>query len=245
MSKFFKKPTSWSFSAHSRYDECALAYYLEKVMKIKSTEENPYFIKGTRVHETLEDAVKSKNRKFDKDKDRQNEIRYAMDKVKDLRKLSKKKDVKVFIESEWAFTKDWKTCEWMDWANCWLRIKVDIEVLYSDRIEIIDWKTGRFNPSKASGYMEQLSLYALGAFFRYPQINEVHPSLFYVDEGFEYKPENSVYIRNDVEYLKKKWENKVRPLFEDTKFKPSKCWSCKYCFYRKSNKENGGGQCPL
>ncbi len=139
----------------------------------------------------------------------------------------------------------------LDWANCWVRIKLDIawqSDIVDDVLVIRDWKTGKFRPDQQDMYIEQLELYALAGLLLHKHIEKVVPSLGYLDLGRVYPDEDQgeeeiVFYRKDIPMLIKLWAKRTKAMLNDTKFAPRPNKWCYNCHYRKANKANGGGQC--
>lgn len=238
-----KQITSWSFSRYTTYKTCPLKLKLSAIDKI-SEPPNDAMKRGADIHTLAEEYINGKIPRLPK------ELKLFELEFKNLRSKYKKSVGKgtVLVEDNWAFTSDWVQTAWNDWTNCWVRIKLDLaHISKSGVLEVIDWKTGKFRESSNEDYLEQLELYALGAFLALPQINEVKPKLKYLDHGITYPPENAgiTYKRSDLPKLKKAWENRVKAMMGDKIFAPKPNNLCKWCFYRKSNKDSGGGQCKF
>src|ERR1019366_3414696 len=89
---------------------------------------------------------------------------------------------------------------------------------YEDKTgEVVDHKTGK----KYGTNMEQVELFGSVAFMRLPHLTDVTIRLWYLDiadpkeneETFEMTAAEAVTIRKD-------WEKKVRPMFNDKRFAP-------------------------
>ncbi len=242
-----KKPTanqitSWSFSRYSTYKTCPLKLKFSAVDKIPEPP-NDAMKRGAEIHKLAEDYITGKLRTLPK------ELKLFADEFKSL-KLKYKKGVltDIMVEDSWAFTSTWGETVWNDWVNCWVRIKLDLaHITEPGVLEVIDWKTGKYRDDSNEDYLEQLELYALGAFLMLRDINVVKPKLKYLDHGITFPPEGAflVYRRSDLPKLKKTWEKRVKAMMNDKIFAPKPNNLCKWCFYRKSNKEAGGGQCKF
>lgn len=221
------KITSWSFSRYNVYKQCpAKAKYLF-IDKMKEPASDA-MARGAAIHNLAEDYLKGKIARLPI------ELGQFEDVFKALRAQYKKKISGVIVEDTWAFTKDWTVTAWNDWVGCWLRIKLDCAHLEDgDTLHVKDWKTGKFREQMNEEYMEQLSLYALGALMLMPHVNHVVPLLMYLDTGEVYPPENSpiVYSRTDLPALKKEWEKKIKSMLSDTRFAPRANDKCRWCAF--------------
>jgi RecB family exonuclease len=149
----------------------------------------------------------------------------------------------VLAEDTWAFRSDWTVTTYDDWAECWLRVKVDVAKLDGNRIDILDWKTGKFSPQwNVQDYELQLELYSLGALAMFgidlPDI-EVSPRLIYLDAGITYPAKPLVYTLDDLPRLQKEWTDRVQPMLNDRIFAPNPSRLCDWCAFSKSK----GGPC--
>lgn len=237
-----KSLTSWSFSRYSDYRQCPLKFKLKHLDKIQEPP-NEAMARGAEIHTKAEQYLKGQLRTLPK------ELSLFKDELKALKAMTKKKVLGAIVEDTWAFTRDWDRTAWNDWANCWLRVKLDAAHFEADGnvMVVTDWKTGKFRPEKNEEYVEQLELYALSALLLYDFVEEVHPRLAYVDQGVVYPPadEPLVFKRADIARLMKVWERRVAPMFKDRRFAPRPNNLCRWCHYRASNKAAGGGQCKF
>lgn len=232
-----KQFTSWSFSRYSLYRQCPFRAKLQNLDKIQEPK-TPALVNGAEVHEQAEHYLKGSIRTLPAS------LAYFRDLFMTLRKQYKA-GKNITVEATWAFTKNWAVTRWDDWTGCWLRIKTDVTYFEKDMttLHILDWKTGRFRESMAVEYEEQLDLYALGALLMYPRAEVVIPRLVYLDAGLSYPVVPKRYGQNDLPRLQKAWEKKTKAMLNDTKFTPRPNDKCVWCFYRASNRANGGGQC--
>ena len=237
-----KQITSWSFSRYSTYKTCPLKLKLGAIDRIQEPP-NAAMKRGADIHMMAENYIKGKLRLLPK------ELKLFSDEFKRLKAKYKKGVLTdILVEDSWAFTAKWEQTTWNDWIKCWVRIKLDCAVIIkSGGLEVNDWKTGKFREESNDDYLEQLELYALGAFLMFPDLEEVHPKLKYLDHGITHPPEGVelIYKRSDIPKLKKAWEARVKPMLNDKIFAPKPNGLCKYCFYRKSNAADGGGQCKF
>lgn len=242
----YKKPTTitaWSFSRYSVHKQCPFKAKLKFVDKIEEPS-NEAMARGSHIHGLAEDYIKGKIKALPK------ELSQFKDEFMMLRKQYKKSINGMSVEETWAFTKDWDETQWNDWVKCWVRIKLDCAHHYSDDALIVtDFKTGRYRPENQEEYIEQLELYALGAFLTHEHIETVYPRLMYLDHGVVYPEEfsededNLTFTREDLPDLIKLWNGRVKAMMNDKTFPPKPNDKCHWCHFRNSNKANGGGQC--
>lgn len=233
-----KQIKSWSFSRYSDYRQCPLKAKLKHIDRIQEPP-NDAMARGSAIHEMAEKYIKGGLKRLPA------ELKPVEDEMKSLKEKFKKMSQTMLVEDTWAFTKDWEETAWDDWAKCWLRIKLDCAHHEDDTTLIVtDWKTGKFRADQNEDYVEQLELYALAALLLHEHIQQVKPRLVYVDHGLVYPDGDPlVYTRKDIQRLKTLWAKRTKAMLNDKKFAPRPNNRCRWCFYRASNKEAGGGQC--
>lgn len=252
----------WSFSRYSAYDQCpAKAMY--KFIKKLPEPPAPPLDRGSLIHKQAENFLKGLPTPIVDEKGpfprlgKDGEIPKGVkmltagklplqlskfeSQFAEFRGLSKRKVYAPVIEGSWAFTRKWEKCDPTDWDNCWVRIKVDFAYVIDDILYIIDWKTGKFDAKKHAEYLMTLQLYALGGLLHMGHIKAVRPSLYYLDVGRVHPEpgEELEYDRSDVPKLKKLWEARVEPMFEDRRFDPKPSSKCAWCSFSKAK----GGPC--
>lgn len=224
----------WSFSALKDYEECPYRVYLKRVERaptpdISGQESHP-LVRGDRIHKEAEAFVRGEGPL-----------------TKDLRKFSTEleglqqrfTDGTVQVEQEWGFTKEWAVTDWRDPA-CWAMIKADVvdELDGGLTLHVIDYKTGKKFGNEVK-HQQQVQLYSLGAFMRYPEAQLVKTSLYYLDEG---KDTTRTYTRPFVNEILPRWTERASRMTNAMVFppKPNKS-KCRYCSYGTAN---GSGACP-
>lgn len=155
-----------------------------------------------------------------------NELRHFATQMQELRGMEP------LVEQQWGFTSEWKPTGWFG-ADVWYRGVVDAGVIYpDDTADIVDHKTGK----KYAANEDQMEIFALSAFCRYPALKHVTARLWYLDSGDEVVLEYDVKVR---EPLKAKWEAKVRPMFGERVFGARPNDKCRWCVFSAS----AGGPC--
>jgi RecB family exonuclease len=222
--------TAWSMSRYNDYIKCpALAKY-KHVDKLKEPG-NAAMERGTAIHKLAEDYVKGLLVKLPA------ELKGFTDEFKALKAAYKKKKWPMIVEDQWAFTNTWDETEWNNWADCWLRVKIDIAYQTDENIlYVTDYKTGKMNDRNNAEYMVQLELYALAALLMSTAEDiTVVPNLWYLDAGATFPPEPAKFTKADLPKLKKTWEARVKPMLADRKFAPRPSNNCRWCHFRKEN----------
>ena len=216
--------STWSYSRWSDYATCPALYKFKYLDKYPSPA-SPAMARGTKIHELAEGYVTKQILGLPSQLEKHAEEFAALRATKG-----------VVAEEEWGFTAEWKPTGYFD-HDVWLRAKCDAAVPRKRTTRVIDYKTGREYPT----HQQQTSLYALAAFFRYPETREVQTEFWYVDSG------NTVtqgFDRSEVPDMLEVWHARVEPLMTDTSFQATPGESCrKYggCSMGKSK----GGPCAF
>lgn len=234
---------AWSFSRYSTYKMCPQKAKFSFIDRIQEPP-NDAMARGAKIHDDAEAYIKGKI-------DKMPEACKAFSKLfRRLRRQYKKATVKMVVEDTWAFTRTWDETTWNDWANCWLRVKLDCAETKEGRTLVVsDWKTGKYRPQSNAQYTEQLELYALGALLIMDDVDVVKPRLVYLDAEVIFpapgtqEEQDLTFTRDDLEDLKKSWEARTKAMLNDRVFAPTPNNLCGWCHYRRDNAANGGGQC--
>lgn len=243
--------SAWSFSRWSTYTDCPLKAKLANVDKIFEPA-NPAMDKGTGVHAIAEAFGSGLIPEHDK-RNGDRLVPYTKDIVaaskgkvpmalaKFATQFKALRKVGPLVEQEWAFNAQWNPTSWFG-RDAWLRVKMDAHYLKAATLPVIDYKTGKIYPEKAE---LQMSLYGLAGLLMYPTVKVVLPALWYLDQPLEAgaNPAQHEYTRDMLPKLKALWLKRVAPMLNDRNFAPRPGQHCRWCFYRKANKANGGGQC--
>lgn len=234
---------SWSASRLGLYQQCPLKFKLTHLDKLPGGQvKSPAMERGTKIHELAEAYVLGTIARLPP------ELAQHADLFRRLRVKRKKEPGSVLVEEGWGFTREWGYAGWKDWANCWARIKVDLIERTGDQVVLNDWKTGRYYPDSSDEYLQQLDLYGLATVITltaggqkpWPAL-EVRPRLVYLDAGRVYPAPGAeiVYRESDVPRLKKEWDRRVKPMFNDKRFAPRPNKFCAWCPFNKA----AGGPC--
>lgn len=242
------KILAWSYSRWQDYVQCPFKAKCKIIDKMKEPD-SPAGKNGTRVHVLAAALATGKVPPLDKQTEeyRKEAMVVAKGKIpseletfaEEFKALRKRGDVRV--EAQWAFDKNWEIADWFDWNNAWLRVKVDLFYLVTERkgknvvtgCVIRDWKTGK----KKDDHEQQRSLYALGAFLTFPDVQWVEVSHCYLDAGEEGGPER--WTRDQLPELQKEWINRTHAMLNDTTFAPRAGRYCEWCVASKAK----GGPC--
>lgn len=232
-----RKPvTAWSFSRYGDYKRCP-AYFAYKHLDKLPEPGNEAMHRGSAIGSMAENYALGKLTTMPA------ELSLFKAEFKGLKAQKMK-----FVEEQWAWTHNWEAeTEWNNWANCWVRVKIDAGYFNqkANALVIIDHKTGKMRPENQVEYMEQLDLYALAGLVKYPEAAIVSPRLWYLDAGIIYpngedadQPELE-YTQADTARLKKVWMARTKPMFNDKQYKPTPNSKCVWCPYSTAK----GGPC--
>ena len=128
-----------------------------------------------------------------------------------------------------------------EWLPVWLRLKLDALVHLSEtEAVVIDYKTGKkFGNEIKHG--EQLQMYQLCTFLRYPKLEVVHTELWYLDvDDLTHK----MFTRDQGLRFKRSFDQRGSAVTDCTDFKPNpNRFSCHWCRY--GTKEGSTGDCKV
>lgn len=125
------------------------------------------------------------------------------------------------------------------WEPPWLRMKLDAMVMHDETTAtVIDYKTGRKFGNEVK-HAEQLQLYQLATFLRYPKLETVFAELWYLDQN---EITSQKFSRTMGLRFRDKFSKRGDALTSCTDFpaNPNK-FTCKWCQYGPWN----GGQCTV
>ncbi len=230
---------AWS---HSRLSDFELCKFKTKLKVVDAIPEPPRPLppgktehandRGTRIHMGAELFVRGGVELID-------ELQWFRAEFEHLRGLFA--DGMVSLEGEWAFDEEWSPVAWMS-SDCWCRIKCDVVVFVDEGTAIvIDVKSGKrfYNEVK---HAEQMKLYVLGAFLKYPKLERVVVELWYTDLDELHAEE---YTREQAMQFLQSFANRGRTLTTELDFPPNpNRFSCKWCPYKPTHL-GGTGHCSV
>ena len=182
--------------------------------------------RGTRVHDGAELYVRGGVELLP-------ELKTFSADFEELRTLFSKGSVA--LEGEWAVNTSWEPVAW-DSNDAWCRMKLDALVLEGTKARVIDYKTGKRYGNEVK-HTEQGQIYQLGAFMRYPDLENIDVEFWYVDLG---EKDVKKYTRTQGMAYFDKYHNRLLAMSTCTEFKPNpNAYSCKWCPYRGNACEYG------
>lgn len=215
--------TAWSYSRYADYRRCPMFFAYKHLMGIKEPA-GPAMERGSAIHKIAENYLVAPKAP----RTVPAELGHFAEEFRHLRKLSPT------VEQQWGFTSTWEQTGWFD-SNVWVRVVLDACVLYDDNTAVvIDHKTGK----KYATNEDQMQLFGLATFKRFPDLKEVSTRLWYLDQPSDNEVER-VFKVGEMPAIQRDWERNVKPMFADKRFPPRPNDKCRFCFLSKSK----GGPC--
>jgi len=222
---------AWSLSRLLEFEQCHHRAYLKHIVKSPQPEltDNHPMVRGRRVHDEAEAYITGKSDDFPS----------TGTKLKDVIDYCREQYAagNASAEDKWGFDVDWNITGWMD-SNVWLRLATDAAIFNADTAEIYDWKTGKSFGNEVK-YMQQMQLYSIGAFMRFPELNYIDTRLAFLDDGtirekhFQRGPKTNALIARFTE--------RANRMTNCVDFRPSpNAANCCYCPF---GPQNGTGSC--
>jgi len=210
-----------SHSKIQTYDECPNKYKLIYVEKSYASDtDNPYFIKGQKLHKQLEDYVVSK---LANDPSLVLKMSIASrNAVPIIDKLIKRyKDY--YPESKICVDKEFKKLSWFNKA-AYYRAIVDFLAKDNNHAILLDYKSGKVRPYDGWGGQLHLSAWLIMELF--PKIQKVTSAYLYL----EHKHTVSITLnREDLPALRTHFQDKYTEINSDEEFLPKRNPHCMYC----------------
>src|SRR5690349_9078036 len=166
---YFPALTAWSYSRYADYKRCPFYFAHKHLLRMKDPNPGPALERGRLIHKTAEDALILPAKGKWKCPP---ELKHFEDEFRHLRELNPT------VEQQWGFDAKWAPTGWFD-NNVWCRVVLDAVVVYDDNTAVvIDHKTGK----KYATNEDQMQLFALATFKKFPQVTEVSTRLWYLDQ---------------------------------------------------------------
>jgi len=224
---------AWSMSRLDVFETCP---YRAKLQYIDRIPQNPLVIsegkdehpltRGNRIHDAAEKFVKEDILLIDELK-----LHFEED-FFEARDIYRSAPERCVVEDDWAFDTNWKKTGWKS-DDCWGRLKLDLGIVDDDYMDIVDYKTGR---KYAPKHIQQGQLYVIVSFIRFPQLQNVKSSFWYVDSGDIL---SKSYTRIQGEVLKDGFDSRARAMTEATQFPAkSSAYACRFCPYGEGKDGN-------
>jgi RecB family exonuclease len=214
---------AWSHSTLKTFESCAYRSYIAKVKRVQE-DFGPAAKRGSDIHKLAEEYVKGELSELP------SELKKFKSQYETLRALFI--DSKVEVEGDWGFTIDWEPCAWMA-RDVWARIKLDAIAHETETsARVIDYKTGKMFGNEIN-HSQQALTYAIGSFFRYPELQHVQTELWYLDHG---DTVFQAYTRDEAMVFMPKLHERAIEMTTATLFPPNpSIYNCRWCFYNKGD----------
>lgn len=231
-----KNITAWSFSRLKDFEKCPLRAYKAYVEKISTDHmDTTAADRGTQIHLEAELFVKGEG-----------PMTEGLSKFTEYFEGLKLEyeDKLVSLEENWAFTKEWEPCDWMD-ENTWCRMKLDNfrRTAFENKQVVAgiasDYKTGnKFGNEVSHG--QQGQTYAVGTFMKYPSLQFLEVQLLYLDHGPKSTTKRE-YTREKAMKFLPSINRRALAMTEATDYPPkANKITCMWCPY---GPQNGDGSC--
>lgn len=160
---------AWSYSRLSTAERCLKMLRHHALLKDVTFKPSPAMDRGNDLHDRLKLAAL----RYYEHKMESNDPKtvHVMPIIKNFCSLYPS----VYVEQQMAFTENLVLCDWFD-KKTWLRAIFDIAGISGDVAAILDWKTGQVRYER-----DQLKLFALVAFMRWPEVRTTHTSMVFID----------------------------------------------------------------
>jgi hypothetical protein len=244
-----------SFSRLSVYEECARRGELAFCKKIPEPDRGPphkgcpinpetkerewHNDRGTRIHNSMDSYIRGVTDKFC--------VELKCLDIEMTNARASFEDNLVVAEDMWCFNQDWIPVAWNDWDNIWMRVKLDIFQALKGTLKepveasAIDLKSGKIFGNEVK-HGEQLQLYAVSSFRKFPTLKKVHTEIWYSDQNIV---KTVTYTRAQGLKFQPMWDKRMEKMTGDVVFKPSpSSQACKYCPYRHEE-DGGSGHCDV
>ena len=213
MSEAQVKPIVWSYSSLGTFENCPKRYHAEKIAKSHISEGSDATRYGTLVHEASEEFLKE-------GKPLPPEFSYMQAVLDTLKQMPGELHSELDISLRYDYTPtDAKA------SDAWYRGFADIVIIDGERALVADFKTGKSRYAK----LEQLEIYALAVFRRFPQVKRVRGLLLFVREDQQFKADYKV---EDAPDLWLKWisrVDKIRQAREFNNWPAKRSGLCRFC----------------
>lgn len=225
----------YSFSKIATF-KCPFKFKLTYIDKLKFPSTNINLEKGRYIHKYLENYIlKKEEPEFKFELSSKQNIENYKKIVKDFINLNSNffKNLSESVKVEKSFgikikDGDLIPCEYFD-KKCILRGKIDL----IQNNNIIDWKTGKI-PLQVKP--DQLKLYALWTFLKYPEINKINTNFVYIEQKTVKK---FTFYRKDLPSLKKYFISEIKKIENTKDFKKNFSPLCFYCIFYQNKICNG------
>lgn len=216
---------TWSFSGLKEYEQCPFKRYLNKVGGHRGPQ-SPAANRGNEYHDAIEKYIDGRSGSLPKIHEAS---RPFIDALRD-----RFAEGSIILEQNWYIDREWNTVDESNVISSndfWAIFIIDcFEFESKTSACITDWKTGKSKNNEMK-HAEQLMLYSIAAFERFPDLEYIKVQCAYVDEGHISLQRG--FNRKQVQLFKNQFAKRATIMTTATEFlpKPSK-FNCKWCDYK-------------
>jgi hypothetical protein len=222
---------AFSYSRWATWSKCPKSYKLQHVDKIDTGPTPKPLLEGRKVHDDIAHYIEAKEKEMP-DRLKKN-FSLLGDKLMWMHREMQKGIVQV--EKQMSFDVAQKPVSWFS-KESWTRFIWDVLVVDAAKIPqvtkaaAVDWKTGR----PYASYDDQMQIFALPAFWTYPNLQEFTGHLLFLDTGDD--KEFTITREQFYAHVERTWLGNIRMMQADVSYPatPSKD-SCKFCDFGKKN----------
>jgi hypothetical protein len=211
------KPTRWSYSSLSTYEECPAKWRYEYIDGIR-TPPSPAMERGTMLHSMCEKVLNG-------------EIETPGELAQIGRVLERLKANEAKPERAWRLDSEWKPVD----SGSWVIGIIDVHFFKDGALHVYDFKSGRSYPS----HSKQLELYSLIGLCTFPEAQRAEVGAIYIDTGKLQR--RRTIDRAEAPALLANWTGRARKMFADNDLLPTPGSGCYWC----QHKDSMGGQCAV
>jgi hypothetical protein len=226
-----KTLSAWSVSRLLEFEQCPHRSYLSHIVKSPQLEldDSHPMVRGSRIHKEVEEFINGTTEEFPSSGKK---LKAYIEECREQYAAGN-----AGVEDQWGFDSDWNTTGWFD-ANIWLRMALDYFVKEGNSGGITDWKTGKSFGNEVR-IMQQMQLYAIGAFMRDPELEFIDVSVGFLDDG---KLRTKNFARGTkITALVSKFTERGNRMTGCVDFRPKpNVGNCRYCPFGPTN---GTGAC--
>lgn len=213
---------AWSFSRWETYQSCPLLAKFKFIDKLREPD-NEAQARGTAIHSKAQAFLERR------DPELATELSQFPTEFLELRASAP------HCEEQWAFNRSWGSAGWFAKGvdGAWCRVKMDAFALIEGGsvLRIVDFKTGK----RRDSHDTQLELYGLSGLLKFP-VDAVIAEDWYLDQGTS---SVKTFDASERELLRSTWNDRVAPMFADTRFCANPSRRCAWCHFSASK----GGPC--
>lgn len=217
---------AFSYSRWTTWKKCPKQYKLANIDKVDTGPTPKALLEGREVHDSVADYLKLKSNDIPPRLSKN--FNFLAAQLRSFYPIGR-----VAVEKQMAFDRDIKPCSWFG-KQAYMRFIWDVLVTDAEKIpqvtvaSAIDWKTGK----PYGSYDEQMQIFALPAFWTYPNLQKFTGHLLYLDTGDD---KDFEITRDQFPMVERTWLNNVRLMEADQSFPatPSKD-SCKWCDFGRN-----------